>query len=215
MRSLNGRSLLWNLMRLSWCSYPNALPGTTPVTRSPGCQCIGNVYLRFVTETFGNGTNVRGDVVNTTLAQRDKYGSDVLTCFDRRQVSRTQTCGLVCSTHSAGLMLYVNIVTFLALFGYLVFSEHGVILRGCASVSSQLLALKLLIVILAAGLASPYIWRDLEANILNLTGIALSVVYLTLTLHDELNFPEMDRSHRYVKRRYQSGLDPTSGPDTR
>lgn len=199
LRALNGPSLLWNLLRLSWCSYPNALPGTTPITRSPGCACIGKAYLGFIQETAGNRSGVA--VINTTLAQRDKYGSEVMTCFDQRQVSRTQSCGLVCSTHSAGLVLYVNIVTFLALCGYLLFSEHAVVLNGCTSVFAQLFAIKLFIVILAAGLASPFFLHDVTANILNLTGIALSVVYLTITLHDELNFPAMDRANHYIRRR--------------
>lgn len=201
MQALKGGSLLWNLLRLSWCSYPNALPGTTPITRSPGCECIGRAYLGFIRETLGNISGSPGDIINSTLAQRDKYGSEVVTCFDRRQVSRTQTCGLICSTHSAGLVLYVNIITFLALSGYLVFSEHAVVLRGCTSVFAQLFILKLFLFVLAAGLASPFFVHDLEANILNLTGVALSVVYLTLTLHDELNFPAMDQANHYIRRR--------------
>lgn len=199
---VNGPSLLWNLLRLSWCSYPNALPGTTPITRSSGCECIGRAYLGFILETMGNITAPFSDyIVNTTAAARDKYGSEVVTCFDRRQVSRTQTCGLFCSTHSAGLVLYVNTITFLALIGYLVFSEHALILKGVASVFTQLFVLKLFIVVLAAALASPFYWHDVEANVLNLTGIALCVVYLTLTLHDELNFPAMDKANHYIKRR--------------
>jgi hypothetical protein len=205
----NGGSLLWNLLRISWCSYPNALPNRTAVTRSPGCECIGRAYLGFILETMGNVTSLPAStVVNTTAAARDKYGSEVVSCFDKRQVSRTQTCGLVCSTHLAGLVLYANIVMFLALCAYLVFSEHSVVLKGCSSVFTQLLVLKLFVVVLAAGLASPFYWHDVEANVLNLVGIAVSVVYLTLTLHDELNFPAMDKSNHYVRRRQARGPSP-------
>ena len=194
-----GPSLLWNLLRISWCSYPNALPGRTAITRSPGCECIGKAYLGFVLETMGNASVT--PLVNTTLAARDKYGDEVTTCFDRRLVSRTQSCGLVCSTHLAGLVLYVNSITFLALCTYLLFSEHTVLLGGFSSIFTQLFLLKTCVIVLAVALALPFVLRDPEANILNLTGIALSVVYLTLTLHDELNFPAMDKSKHFFKRR--------------
>jgi hypothetical protein len=200
----NQGSLLWRLLRISWCSYPNALAGTTPTTRSPGCECIGNAYVGFIRETIGNlsGSGLQNmAVVNTSLQARQKYGSEVITCFDRRQVSRTQSCGLVCSTHSGGLVLYVNIVTFLALCAYLAFSEYRTFLGGCSDPFTCLFVLKVFIVLLAAGLASPFIARDVEANIFNLTGIVLCVVYITLTLHDELNFPAMDQANSYVKRR--------------
>ena len=194
-----GPSLLWNLLRISWCSYPNALPGRTAITRSPGCECIGKAYLGFILETMGNGTV--SALVNTTLAVRDKYGEEVTTCFDRRLVSRTQSCGLVCSTHLAGLVLYVNSITFLALCAYLIFSEHTILLGGFSSIFTQLFLLKTCVIVLAVALGLPFVLRDPEANILNLTGIAISVVYLTLTLHDELNFPAMDKSKHFFRRR--------------
>jgi hypothetical protein len=148
-----------------------------------------------------SGGGLQNMVVNTSLRAREKYGSEVMTCFDRRQVSRTQSCGLVCSTHSGGLVLYVNIVFFLAICAYLVFSEYRTVLGGCSDPFTCLFVLKVFIVLLAGGLASPFIARDVEANIFNLTGIVLSVVYITLTLHDELNFPAMDQANAFVKRR--------------
>ena len=41
-------SLLHRLMVMSWCSSGPGVPGTTPATRTPGCQCIADAYLDLV-----------------------------------------------------------------------------------------------------------------------------------------------------------------------
>ena len=197
-------SLLWRLLRTSWCSYPNALPGTTPVTRTPGCDCIAQSYLGFVRDSMNVAPgSVSASVGNSTVAIRDKYSQEVLKCFDRRQVRRTQTCGLVCSIHLAGVILYVNIIMLLSLVTYLLFSEHEALFRSCfSSPFLQTLAIQVLIVGLAAGLSAAFFVRDVTANVLNLVGILLCVIYNTITLHDELDFPAMNESKKYENRRY-------------
>lgn len=200
----NSKSLLWSLLRISWCSYPNALPGTTPITRSPGCDCIAKSYLGFVRDSLNSSRLLVGDVtVNSTAAIRDKYSEQVLTCFDQRQVSRTQTCGLVCSIHLAGVVLYANIVMFLSLLSYLLFSEHGAVFKSCSTgPGMQTLFIKLLITAVAVGLSTAFFLQDVTANVLNLVGIIFCVIYNTLTLHDELNFPAMDEAMTYKERRF-------------
>lgn len=202
--SLRRGDLLWNVLRVSWCSYPNALPGTTPATRSPGCACIGKTYVDFVRETAGNRTGAV--TVNTTLAARDKYGAQAMTCFDQRQVSRTQTCGLVCTTHAMDLMLFINSVTFLFLCAYLLFSEHDSSFVAGLSGFTQLLVLKVVVVVLAALLAVPFIVYDVQAHVPNLCGLILSVVYITVTLNEQLDFPAMREAMEFVQRRLGSRL---------
>lgn len=197
--SLHRGDLLWNVLRVSWCSYPNALAGTTPTTRSPGCACIGKAYLDFIRETAGNRTGAV--TINTTLAARDKYGAQALTCFDQRQVSRTQTCGLVCTTHAMDLMLFINSITFLFLCAYLLFSEQGSSFVAGLSGFTQMLVLKLVVVVLAGLLAVPFIVYDIQAHVPNLCGLILSVVYITVTLHEQLDFPALRRAMEFVQGR--------------
>jgi hypothetical protein len=184
--ALANQSLLYALMRTSWCSYPNALRNTTPVTRSPGCGCIGDAYRGFVMETMGNSSNPFR-FVNTSVSVREKYGDEVLRCFDKRQVSRTYSCGLVCSAHPGGLVLYVNIVLVLGLTAYVLFSEVRTLFDGCSSSLTEMLLLKFFIVGLAAALGTPFFVYDIQANVLMLSGLAVCVVYLTVTLHAELD----------------------------
>ena len=202
--SLHRGDLLWNVLRISWCSYPNALAGTTPTTRSPGCACIGKAYLDFIRETAGNRTGAV--TINTTLATRDKYGAQALTCFDQRQVSRTQTCGLVCTTHAMDLMLFINSITFLFLCAYLLFSEQGSSFVAGLSGFTQMLALKLVVVVLAGLLAVPFIVYDIQAHVPNLCGLILSVVYITVTLHEQLDFPAMREAMEFVQGRSGASL---------
>ena len=115
--------ILRNLMYISWCSFANARTGTTPTTRSPGCACIAQTYVDFLNETQKDLPASVG-VINTTLAIRNTYADRVLRCFDRRQVSRTSTCGKPCSIHTLGLALYANSVFLLASWTFLQFSEY-------------------------------------------------------------------------------------------
>ena len=198
------RELLRNLMYISWCSHPNARANTTPATRSPGCACIAQTYAEFTNETqYGVPAGI--DLINTTKAVRDRYSERVLRCFDRRQVSRTSSCGNMCSVHSLGLALYANSVFLLASWAFLQFSEYWrTFLRGFGPFV-QTVVLKLLVVGLGIGLCAPFIVTDLRANLLTISGVALSVVYLTVSLHDELDFPGMDARKEHSGREYRGG----------
>ena len=196
------RKILKNLMFVSWCSHPNARVNTTPATRSPGCMCIAQTYLDFTNETQYK-VSAGVDLINTSKAVRDKYSEQVLRCFDKRQVSRTSTCGKMCSVHTLGLALYANSVFLLASWTFLQFSEYWrTFLRGFGSFVQSLM-LKLLVVGLGIGLCVPFIITDFRANILTISGVAISVVYLTISLHDELNFPAMDIRKEHSGREYK------------
>lgn len=202
MQPIARGQILTNLMRISWCSLDNALSNTTPATRSPGCACIAQTYLGFLNETQ-TGVAATTMLINTTAAVRDKYSEQILRCFDKRQVSRTSTCGRMCSVHTLGLALYANSVFLLASWTFLQFSEYWrTFLRGFGSFT-QLLVLKLLVVGLGIALCMPYIVTDFSANLLTITGILLSVVYLTISLHNELDFPGMDARKEHSGRVYR------------
>ena len=194
--------ILRNLMYISWCSFANARTGTTPTTRSPGCACIAQTYVDFLNETQKDLPASVG-VINTTLAIRNTYADRVLRCFDRRQVSRTSTCGKPCSIHTLGLALYANSVFLLASWTFLQFSEYWrTFLKGFGSFM-QTSVLKLLVLILGTALCVPFIITDFQSNLLAITGIAISAVYLTISLHDELDFPGMDARKEHSGREYK------------
>ena len=194
-------SLLRRLMRLSWCSMGStALPGKTPATRTPGCACIAQAYAGFLNETLDAMVPKNASNITCPSSLRDKYSDKVVRCFDQRQVSRTKTCGRMCSVHAIALVLYTNSVFLLACLGYLLFSEHAQL--GRFGVFMQLVLLKIGVIVLGAVLCIPFILSDMDTNVLNITGIALSVVYLTISLHEELNFPAMDARKEYSERRF-------------
>ena len=196
--------LLRRLMRISWCSLGStALRGTTPATRTPGCSCIAQAYAGFLNETLDAMVPQNASLIVAQPSVRDKYADKVVRCFDQRQVSRSKTCGRMCSVHAIALVLYANSVFLLACLGYLLFSEHA--LLGGFGVFTQLTLLKISVVVLGGVLCIPFLLSDMDANVLNITGIALSVVYLTISLHDELNFPGMDARKEYSGRRFVGG----------
>jgi hypothetical protein len=202
MQAIAQAQLLPSLMRISWCSLGNARFNTTPATRSPGCACIAQTYLGFLNETQ-EGVPPTSLIINTTVAVREKYSEQLLRCFDRRQVSRTSSCGRLCSVHTLGLALYANSVFLLASWTFLQFSEYWRTFLRSAGVFVRLLVLKLLVVGLGIALCVPYIVTDFSVSLLTMTGIALSVVYLTISLHYELDFPGMDDRKEHSGREYK------------
>ena len=129
---------------------------------------------------------------NTSLDLRNRYGDNLMSCFDRRVVTRTKSCGKQCSVHSIGLVVYTNSVLFLTCVAYLLFSGHCNIFGEKFGLTGQLIVLKGLVVLLGVALCVPFFLRDVEANLFTIGGIFLSVLYLTVTLHDSLNFPAWD-----------------------
>lgn len=175
-------SLLYRLLSKADCTAPDAIPGTTPVTRSPGCQCIADTYLGFVRETVNMSSNV-------TSEMRTKYGGQVLRCLDRRVTRRTSTCKSFCSVHPIGLALYSNSAIFLSCAAftlYFVGAQLGV---------EKIWVLQLIICALGVGLSIPFLVLDWQGNILNVCGLCLVVLNLLHGASEDLDDVFHRRGH--------------------
>lgn len=191
-------SLLRKLMRTSWCSSGPPIPNTLPATRTPGCKCIADAYLAFVNESRSASVG-NLSVFNTTPALRDRIAGQVYRCWDRRQVTRSKTCGNLCRTHVVGLALFANIVLFLTSVAFLIFYSK-------LPDTWSLFTLKLLLVLVAGVVSIPYFVKYPEANSLNVAAIVVCVLYLIVGLHEELDLYGMDdrvyQASQQVSREY-------------
>ena len=109
--------LLVRLFRISGCSFPDAVSGTTPATRSPGCACIADTYLRFVRATANMTSNV-------TLAPREEASDRVMRCMDRRVTWQAWAAGSVWTIHLSALAFYSSGILFLACSAFLLSFHH-------------------------------------------------------------------------------------------
>ena len=109
--------LLVRLFRISGCSFPDAVSGTTPATRSPGCACIADTYLRFVRATANMTSNV-------TLALRDEASDRVMRCMDRRVTWQAWAAGSVWTIHLSALAFYSSGILFLVCSAFLLSFHH-------------------------------------------------------------------------------------------
>lgn len=209
-------SFLHQLMQTAWCTYGVYRRDILPARRNPGCQCISDAYLSLMLETQGlngstilnlslisnytalvNGTNqtnngtikINQTVINTTYYSalavinvssdaRQRAADKVYRCWDQRQVTRTRHCGKVCTTHVGSLALFANIILFLTCVSYLSYRTFN----------WNVYLVKAFIVFMGVLLSICYLVRDVEANSLTLGGLAVSLFYLTITLHTELSF---------------------------
>lgn len=169
-------SLLRQLMRDAWCSSGVYRAGELPANRTPGCQCIAEAYLDLVRSTLqGNETNL--SVVTVPFDVRDRVATQAVKCWDRRQVTRSKSCGRVCTTHVVGLALFANTVLFLVCVSYVAFY----------SLTWNVYAIKAFVILIGGGLSAAFLVRDADANILSVAGVAVSLFYLTISLHEELD----------------------------
>jgi hypothetical protein len=169
-------SLLHRLMALSWCSTGEAIPGTLPANRAPGCRCIANAYLALVNEAAAGNNASNTTVVSVPVDVRERVAARVYRCWDQRQVRRSSVCGEVCKTHIVGIALFANIVLFLVCLAFLFFTR----------LDWNYYLLKAVIVLVGAVLCIPFVVRYPEANTLNVAGVAIAVFYLTVSLHADL-----------------------------
>ncbi len=115
--------LLYRLLSLSGCAFPDAIPGQTPVSRSKGCLCIGNAYLDFVRASVNMSSNV-------SLAVREAGAGTVLRCMDRRVTWRTWGGGRWWSLHPLGIMAYCQFVFFLGCLAFILSFRHEFLFSG-------------------------------------------------------------------------------------
>lgn len=168
-------SLLRRVLRLAWCT---AWPGTTalPADRTPGCRCIANAYLDFVNVT---GRPANGTVNVSGLAEhRERVADRVFRCWDQRQVRRSRACGNVCKTQVVGLPMFANLVMFLACISYVVYSN--------VEDQRYSIPIKLMLLVLAVVSCVPYYAKYPESNSFNLVGVAVSLLYIMVSLNYEL-----------------------------
>lgn len=164
-------SLLRRVLRLAWCtSWPNT--SLLPADKTPGCRCIADAYLRLVNVS---GRPASG-FVNVSAPWREDAASQVFRCWDKRQVRRSRACGAVCKTQVLGLSMFANIVMFLACLAFLMF----VTLRW------ELYLIKFLFIVVGVLICIPFYIKYPESNSFNLVGIAVCLLYLTVSLHYEL-----------------------------
>lgn len=174
--------LLARLLSASGCSFPDALDGATPVSRSPGCQCVGDAYVAFVLAT-GNMTS------NVTVAARDSGVSDTLRCLDRRMTWRSWGVGHPWSIFPLGLAVYANSVLFLLCAAFLLSFNHAFIFPGEWSGERRIVAIKVALFVLTVGLGSIFVARDWRGNLFQIIGLCVVLWNLLLSANGALHYP--------------------------
>ena len=189
-------SLLARLLSVSGCSHPDALLGATPVTRSPGCRCIGAAYVGFVRAT----ANMTSDV---TLAAREDGAREALRCLDRRVTWRTWALSRDWRIHPLGLALYADSVFFLTCMAFLLSYNHWRMFPPDWSPGTQNLVIKGLLTVLALSLGLVFVLlHDWQSNLFQLIGLVLCLSNLLFSAHKPLDYP--GRRHAVLVHQAQS-----------
>jgi hypothetical protein len=180
--NVTGPSILNHLMMRSWCSSGLPIPHTIPAKRTPGCECIAKAYITLVNGSRpANATNLT--VVNVPEELRKAASEQLFKCWDQRLVTRSRSCGRTCTTHISGLALFANAVLFLACASFML----------SYNLKWNVYAVKALILLMGAVFITFFLVKDTEANVMNAVWILISLVLLTVVLHDELNPDFLER----------------------
>lgn len=180
-------SLLHRLMRVSWCSSGAARVDVLPAERNAGCKCISDTYLQYINESIpSNATMANGTVqpwalqvtVHVPHEVRQRAGDRVYRCWDQELVTRSRHCGRLCTTHVGTLCVFVNTLLILVCVSFVAFRVF----------KWNVYLTKLMIMAFAGTLCIALLVRDADVNSLMLGGVAVSVFYLTITLHSDLSF---------------------------
>ncbi len=174
-------SLLARLLSVSGCSYPDAILGATPVTRSPGCKCIGAAYVAFVRATVNMTSNV-------TAGARDAAADEALRCLDRRVTWRTWALSRDWRIHPLGLALYADCVFFLTCMGFLLSLNHFRMFPPDWSPGTKSLVIKVLLAGLTVGVGVVFVIRNWQSNLFQLIGLAICFSNLVFAAHKPLDY---------------------------
>jgi hypothetical protein len=188
--------LLFRLLAVSGCSFPDAPLGETPLTRSPGCQCIGDAYVAFVTASENMTTNV-------SRAVRDAGAEEAMRCLDRRVVWHTWGAGRDWTIHPLGLAVFADGVFLLLCAAFLLSFYHARYLPDSWQGGKRTLAIKALIAALAVAIGSVFVARDWRGNLFQLLGLGAVLWNLLLNAHEALD---------YVGREGYAALEPGDAP---
>lgn len=174
--------LLPRLLAVSGCSFPSAVPGSSPINRSPGCQCIGNAYVDFVSATANMTTNV-------TAEERDAGGDSLLRCLDKRVTWRTWGLERDYSVSPLALAVYASGIFFLMCLAFLLSFNHEMIFGGISwSPDKKNLAIKFLLAAFSGGLVVFLVYDGWRRNLFQLVGIAIALAHLVFSAHSPLNY---------------------------
>ena len=175
-------SLLARLLSVSGCSHPDAMLGATPVTRTPGCQCIGAAYVGFVRATVNMTSNV-------TVAAREDWAREVLRCLDRRVTWRTWALSQDWRIHPLGLALYADSIFFLTCMAFLLSYNHWRMFPVEWSPGTQGLVIKGLLTALTVALGLVFVIHDWQSNLFQPVGLVLCLSNLVFAAHKPLDYP--------------------------
>lgn len=189
--------LLFRLLAVSGCSFPDAPLGATPLTRSPGCMCIGEAYVAFVTAAENMTSNV-------SLAVREEGADRAMRCLDKRVTWHTWSAGRDWTIHTLGLAIFADAVFFLLCAAFLLSFYHARYLPDSWQGERRTLAIKGLIAALAVGIGSIFVARDWRGNLFQLLGLGGVLWNLLLNAHTALD---------YVGKYGYSGLGPAGAPE--
>lgn len=173
--------ILQRLLSAAGCTSPDALPGTTPITRSAGCQCIADTYLVFVRETVNMTSNV-------TWKARDAAAGDVLKCLDRRVVWHSWGAGRDRSVHPLGLALYGHCVCFLLCAAFLLSFYHFQIFPARWTAFERNLGIKIILAGVTSVFFIVFASHDFTANLFQLIGLILVLTNLIFSAHSILDY---------------------------
>lgn len=181
--------LLVRLQRISRCSFPDAVAGTTPVTRSPGCACIADTYLRFVRAT----ANMTG---NVTAAARGEAADRVVRCMDKRVTLRSWGAGSVWTIHPVALAFYSSGVFFLVCTAYLLSYYHYELFPADWSGDMRVRVIQGILVGLTGVLVLILVLHAPLANGLQAVGLVLSLSTFVFSARGVLNHPSEEQGQR-------------------
>jgi hypothetical protein len=181
--------ILSRLYRVSGCSFPDALPGSTPATRSQGCACIAKTYVDFVLATAKMYTNV-------TRAARDEASDAVLRCMDRRVTWRTWGAGEVWTVHPLALALYSNGVFFLVCFAYLISFYHDSLFPVGWDGVMRTRVIQAMLVLVTGVLIFLLLLHNPFGNALQAVGLLLSLSTFLFSARRVLDYPNSNGGSR-------------------
>lgn len=160
--------ILTRLMSASGCSYPDAMPGYTPWNRSPGCHCIGSVYISFINATRKTPANVSEGARNTAAG-------DVLRCMDRRVTSHSWVAGEDFTVHPVAIALYLNCVVFLVCLAFILTVQAARPSDALSSPVWRFRVVEAMLVLTTGAFALLFVVHDFVANIFLVLGLCLTL----------------------------------------
>ena len=181
--------ILARLMKVSGCSFPDALPGATPMSRSLGCKCIADTYLNFVKASVNMSSNV-------STALREGSSTEVLKCIDRRVTWHTWGAGKNWTLHPSGLALYSSCVIFFVCASFLISFNHEHLFPDSWDVRLRTAAIKFTLTGIIAVFVLLFALHDWESNLFQIAGLFLVLFNFFFSAYPVLDYAGKGLSYR-------------------